>query len=338
MRFDVERRALLTCALAVALVLGLIGLGPATSRAEGPPPPQSTMVFGFGWNVGDARARFDGSEHFGFGPAANGMAAAGALAQGTLQVNFTASAVAGTQTIAHLFSSENPSHGATLSLVGSSLRWQVTGASGVLLERTVPVALTAGEPHQVHVVVGNGHTWIHLDASPVLFTDGAPFMADFGLDSVHVGQRNAGDGVWTDGFTGTIQRLVITDGRVTSPEMQGIAPDNDSINRFPVALDDLETIRDQLLAPDKETPSTWVFTGDSITHGTLWTYGFRSARPPSRSASPGWSRLPACQTRDWYCCPSSPPMSPPPAARRATPSNWPVRSGPSAPSDELPSP
>lgn len=48
-----------------------------------------------------------------------------------------------------------------------------------------------------------------------------------------------------------------------------------ALNRFPVGLGDFTTLGAEL-APARTGNRTWVFTGDSITHGNVHTYGVRT--------------------------------------------------------------
>lgn len=276
MRFIEERLPLAFCLLATALLLAAFGFDQPSARAEEPASSQSTLVLGFGWAPGQPDSAFDGTEHRGYGPEADGMADAAALSKGTIQVNFIPSNTTGTQTIAHLFSSADSDDGAVLSLEGDSLRWQMSSGGEELIDETIDAKVTPGEAHQVHIVVDRGYLWIHLDASPVYFGASDDFLSSIqGLDSIHVAARAAADAQWTDFFTGTINRIAITDGRMTTAEMQGIDAAESTINRYPVSLPDLAALH-ELLQDDRTEPATWVFTGDSITHGALHTYGYRS--------------------------------------------------------------
>ncbi|MDO5734835.1 MAG: GDSL-type esterase/lipase family protein, partial [Propionibacteriaceae bacterium] len=276
MRFTEERRRIAASLLAIAILLTTFSLGQASARAEGSSATQSNLVFGFGWAPSDPNRVFDGTQHRGYGPGAAGMSAVASLSKGTIQVNFTPTNTSGIQTIAHLFSSADPADGAVLSLEGSSLRWRMTSGGTTLVDETIDAKVVPGEAHQIHIVVDRGYLWIHLDASPVHFGASDAFLSSVQeLDSVHVGGRAVDGTTWTDFFTGNIVRLAVTDGRMTPAEMQGIDAAASSINRYPVALPDLAALSG-LLQDDRAEPATWVFTGDSITHGALHTYGYRS--------------------------------------------------------------
>lgn len=254
-----------TTIVALALILGA-WVATAQSSAEA----AVRQTLGWGYAAGAATAEFDGTRHHGLYNSTHAdVTGSAALSEGTIQVSFTPKRSTGVQTLAHFFNSAAPDAGAVLATDGRSLVWKV-GASQV----TVPVELALNQPHQVHVTVAEGRLRIFLDASPVHFGDSIGFLSSVtGMNSFDIGGRNtSGQNGYADFYTGTLQRLSVLTGPLTTTQMRTV---DQALNRFPVGLGDFTTLGAEL-APARTGNRTWVFTGDSITHGNVHTYDVRT--------------------------------------------------------------
>lgn len=284
MRFKVERRFLTAGLIALAMILSLAGLGQTQARADATEPPRPTA--GFRFTMQDSPTHqysktFTGSQVRGFANNTSpDMVDAAAATKGTIQATFTPGKVTGTQTLVHFRNSAAPAQNASIQLVDSSLRWVLNGTAGNLVDVTVPVDITAGEQHQLHITVERGYLWIFLDASPVYFAPSSAFLSSIGgLNSIEVGGRyDATTSAWTDHLTGQIIRFSLNSGYMTNAQMRTVSPASlgvNGINTHPVELDDYAALEAHF-DPAKTDPTNWVITGDSITHGALHTNGYRS--------------------------------------------------------------
>ncbi|MFF2777445.1 GDSL-type esterase/lipase family protein [Streptomyces sp. NPDC058052] len=124
-----------------------------------------------------------------------------------------------------------------------------------------------GALHTLAITVTGTGTTFYADGRPVFTTDQAHFFGSAsGLTALHVARNLDSDhpgGEWF--YTGTIQRVAVYDRALSQPEIAA-----ESVR---VDLADLGRISTIL---NSDTPAVWLATGDSITHGALWTDGWRS--------------------------------------------------------------
>ncbi|MFD4338047.1 GDSL-type esterase/lipase family protein [Streptomyces anulatus] len=124
-----------------------------------------------------------------------------------------------------------------------------------------------GALHTVAIAVDGTGTTFYADGRPVLTTPQAHFYGGAsGLTALNIARNLDGDhpgGEWF--YTGAIQRVAVYDRALTEQEIA-----TESVR---VDLADFGRISSIL---NSDTPAVWLTTGDSITHGALWTNGWRS--------------------------------------------------------------
>ncbi|MEU0909770.1 GDSL-type esterase/lipase family protein [Streptomyces althioticus] len=161
----------------------------------------------------------------------------------------------------------DPSSEVFFGLAGGALQFVVRDKASVKVNRLTRTMYDDGEWHTFAVTVSAGGTTFHADGRPVLtLANTAFFSAVSGMASVNVGRNvdsTSPGGEWF--YTGGIRRVSVYDRVLTQAELQAESA------RVDVA--DFGTISTIL---NSDTPANWVITGDSITHGALYTYGWRS--------------------------------------------------------------
>lgn len=160
-----------------------------------------------------------------------------------------------------------PSSEVFLGLAGGALQFVVRDRGAVLVNRLTRTMYDDGAWHTFAVTVSGQGTTFHADGRPVLTLANTRFFSAVpGLASVNVG-RNVDSthpgGEWF--YTGGIRRVAVYDRVLTQAELQA-----ESVR---VDLADFGALSGIL---NSDTPANWVITGDSITHGALWTNGWRS--------------------------------------------------------------
>ncbi|MEV7019746.1 GDSL-type esterase/lipase family protein [Streptomyces sp. NPDC093991] len=160
-----------------------------------------------------------------------------------------------------------PSSEVFLGLAGGALQFVVRERGAVLVNRLTRTMYDDGAWHTFAVTVSGQGTTFHADGRPVLTLANTRFFSAVpGLASANVG-RNVDSthpgGEWF--YTGGIRRVAVYDRVLTQAELQA-----ESVR---VDLADFGALSGIL---NSDTPATWVITGDSITHGALWTNGWRS--------------------------------------------------------------
>ncbi|MPV48458.1 hypothetical protein GCG21_00225 [Pseudactinotalea sp. HY160] len=273
-------RSLVALASAVGLLMGVTAVtagatGPTAPPAAPPqaqaaaPAPTPSMTFGWGLNaedrVFDGTAVLDRSVNVGL---------VDSLESGSFQVAFATTATDASTLLALSDTTRDDSH-LTLGLDDAGrLTYRVVRAGAVLTDVVSPGAFNDGSPHLVQVAVAGSRVTIDVDASPVLSAAGTAFAAAVpGANSFTFGGRlSASDPVGTDLFTGTIWRVTAYDQPLGSADLAAQA----GAKGIPAeaVLPDVGAVRNLLADPDAD--DTLVFTGDSITHGALWTFGWRS--------------------------------------------------------------
>ncbi|MFJ8187839.1 GDSL-type esterase/lipase family protein [Streptomyces sp. NPDC096105] len=160
-----------------------------------------------------------------------------------------------------------PSSEVFLGLAGGALQFVVRDRGAVLVNRLTRTMYDDGAWHTFAVTVSGQSTTFHADGRPVLTLANTRFFSAVpGLASVNVG-RNVDSthpgGEWF--YTGGIRRVAVYDRVLTQAELQA--------ESARVDLTDFGALSGIL---NSDTPANWVITGDSITHGALWTNGWRS--------------------------------------------------------------
>ncbi|MER5552409.1 GDSL-type esterase/lipase family protein [Streptomyces sp. NPDC002793] len=189
------------------------------------------------------------------------------LSTGTILVTFRTTSHNQAMTLISASDPSAPSSNLTLNLTGGALRFSVRQKGAVLLDVTTRTRYDDGRQHTVAVTVSGTRTLVHAGGQAVFDTATRPFFGSVsGLTALTLGGNLDSDhpsGEWF--FTGTIERAAVW-GRVLGTEelvAQCPRPVVADHGRISTAL-------------NSNTPATWLFTGDSITHGALHTNGWRS--------------------------------------------------------------
>ncbi|MFE0651980.1 GDSL-type esterase/lipase family protein [Streptomyces sp. NPDC059534] len=124
-----------------------------------------------------------------------------------------------------------------------------------------------GALHTVAVTVSATGTTFHADGRPVFATGHAHFFGGApGLTALNIARNVDSDhpgGEWF--YTGTIARVAVYDRTLSEQEIasESVRLDLADFGRISAIL-------------NSGTPAVWLITGDSITHGAVWTNGWRS--------------------------------------------------------------
>ncbi|MFD4034473.1 GDSL-type esterase/lipase family protein [Streptomyces sp. NPDC058637] len=246
-----RRRSMLLAAGAAALAGPLAGRASAASLS-GPLVDHSTVT------VLNGAERVDLSSRAG---------AVAPLATGTVLVTFRTTSHNAAMTLISASDPAVPSSNLTLALQGGALQFSVRQQSSVLVDFTTRTRYDDGRQHTVAVTVDSTGTRLHAGGRAVFDTVKRPFFSSVsGLTALTLGANLDSDhrsGEWF--FTGTIERAAVWGRVLDAAELVAQCP-------RPVVADHgrISTIL------NSNTPATWVFTGDSITHGALHTHGWRS--------------------------------------------------------------
>ncbi|WP_326791725.1 GDSL-type esterase/lipase family protein [Streptomyces sp. NBC_00841] len=189
------------------------------------------------------------------------------LKSGTILVTFRTTSRAQAMT---LLSASDPTHTAsniTLSVSAGALQFSARD-KGVLQDNHLTRTMyDDGEWHTAAVTVSGGTTTFYADGRPVhSVASGTFFSKVSGLTSLNIARNVDSDhpgGEWF--FTGGIRRVAVYQHALTKQQVaeQSVRVDLADFGRIATIL-------------NSDTPATWVVTGDSITHGALWTNGWRS--------------------------------------------------------------
>ncbi|MFI1959223.1 GDSL-type esterase/lipase family protein [Streptomyces althioticus] len=161
----------------------------------------------------------------------------------------------------------DPSSEVFLGLAGGALQFVVRDRASVKVNRLTRTMYDDGEWHTFAVTVSAGGTTFYADGRPVLTLASTAFFSTVsGMASVNVGRNvdsTSPGGEWF--YTGGIRRVSVYDRVLTPAELRA-----ESVR---VDVADFGTVSTIL---NSDAPANWVITGDSITHGALYTYGWRS--------------------------------------------------------------
>lgn len=246
-----RRRSLLLAAGAATLSTQLAG------RAFG--AASSGPLFDHGTAVD-----LDGSEHVDLSSQAAALAP---LTTGTILVTFRTTSHNEAMTLISASDPTAASSHLTLGLSGGALQFSVRQKGAVLVNVMTRTRYDDGQQHTVAVTVDSTHARIHMGGRVVFETQSHPFFGSVsGLTALTLGANRDSEHPGGEWFcTGTIERAAVWDRVLDESELVGQSPRP--------ALADLGRISTIL---NSNTPATWVFTGDSITHGALHTNGWRS--------------------------------------------------------------
>ncbi|MDI3424172.1 GDSL-type esterase/lipase family protein [Streptomyces luteolus] len=189
------------------------------------------------------------------------------LSAGTILVTFKTTNRAQAMTLLSASDPTNTASNITLSISDGALQFSARN-KGVLQQNHMTRTLyDDGQWHTAAVAVSGGRTTFYADGRPVhSVAPGTFFSKISGLTSLNIARNVDSDhpgGEWF--FTGSIRRVAVYDQALTERQMatQSVRVDVADFGRISAIL-------------NSDTPATWVVTGDSITHGALWTQGWRS--------------------------------------------------------------
>ncbi|MHC3462760.1 GDSL-type esterase/lipase family protein [Streptomyces flavovirens] len=246
-----RRRSVLLAAGAAALTGPMAGRAFAASRS-GPLVDHGTAV------------DLDGSGQVDLSSQVGALAP---LTTGTVLVTFRTTSHNQAMTLISASDPTTPSSNLTLNLSGGALQFSVRRRGAVLVDVMTRTRYDDGRQHTVAVTVDATGTRLHAGGQMVFETAGRPFFGSVsGLTALTLGANRDSDhpsGEWF--FTGTVERAAVWDRVLDAGELVAQCP-------RPVVADHgrISTIL------NSDTPATWVFTGDSITHGAQHTNGWRS--------------------------------------------------------------
>ncbi|MFB6899888.1 GDSL-type esterase/lipase family protein [Streptomyces hydrogenans] len=189
------------------------------------------------------------------------------LASGTLLATFATTSRNLAMTLISASDPTRPSTDVTLCVSAGRLQFSVRDNGTVKQNHLTRTMYDDGLPHTVAVTVSAAGTTFHADGRPVLTVPQAHFFgAAPGLGALNVARNLDSDhpgGEWF--YTGTIQRVAVWDRVLTQTEIatESVRVDLADAGRISTIL-------------NSDTPAVWLTTGDSITHGALWTSGWRS--------------------------------------------------------------
>nr|WP_237521588.1 GDSL-type esterase/lipase family protein [Streptomyces sp. SID4921] len=195
---------------------------------------------------------------------------AGALAPlttGTVLVTFRTTSHNEAMTLISASDPAVPSSNLTLNLSGGALQFSVRQQGAVLVNVMTRTRYDDGRRHTVAVTVDSTGTRLHAGGRVVFETKAHPFLSSVsGLTALTLGANRDSDhpsGEWL--FTGTVERAAVWDRVLDAGELVAQCPRPEVADHGRIS-----TIL------NSDTPATWLFTGDSITHGALHTNGWRS--------------------------------------------------------------
>ncbi|MEU8710400.1 GDSL-type esterase/lipase family protein [Streptomyces sp. NPDC048565] len=247
-----RRRSLLLAAAGAAALSGPLAGRAFAAAGSGPLMDHRTAV------------DLDGGEHVDLSAQAGALAP---LTTGTILVTFRTTHHDEAMTLISASDPTAPSSDLALGLSGGALQFSVRQQGTVLINVMTRTRYDDGQQHTVAVTVDSSGARLHAGGQVVFETKGHPFFGSVsGLAALTLGANLDSDhpsGEWF--FTGAVERAAVWDRVLDASELVAQCP-------RPVVADHgrISTIL------NSNTPATWLFTGDSITHGALHTNGWRS--------------------------------------------------------------
>ncbi|MFF9912406.1 GDSL-type esterase/lipase family protein [Streptomyces sp. NPDC013457] len=189
------------------------------------------------------------------------------LAAGTILVTFGTTSRNPGMTLVSASDPTRPGTYVAVCVSAGRLQFSVRGNGIVKQNHLTRTMYDDGLPHTVAITVNSGGTTFYADGRRVLTTPQANFFAGAAnLTALNIARNVDSEHLGGTGFyTGTIKRVAVY-GRVLSAR---------EVASVSVRLDlvDFGTLSSIL---NSSAPAVWLTTGDSITHGALWTNGWRS--------------------------------------------------------------
>ncbi|MEU2678476.1 GDSL-type esterase/lipase family protein [Streptomyces sp. NPDC007107] len=245
-----RRRSVLLAAGAAALAGPLAGR--ASAASAGPLVDHTTAV------------DLDGTSYVDLSSWAGAPAP---LTTGTVLVTFRTTSHNEAMTLISASDPAVPSSNLTLNLSGGALQFSVRQQGAVLINVMTRTRYDDGRRHTVAVTVDSTGTRLHAGGRVVFETKARPFFGSVsGLTALTLGANRDSDhpsGEWF--LTGTVERAAVWDRVLDAGELVAQCPRPEVADHGRIS-----TIL------NSDTPATWLFIGDSITHGALHTNGWRS--------------------------------------------------------------
>ncbi|MDI3408950.1 GDSL-type esterase/lipase family protein [Streptomyces cavernicola] len=194
-------------------------------------------------------------------------AAVAGLKAGTILVTFRTTSRAQAMTLVSASDKTQAAGNITLSVSAGVLQFSVRDKGVLKQNHLTRTRYDDGEWHTAAITVADGATTFYADGQPVHTTASGYFFSHVsGLTSLNIARNVDSEhpgGEWF--FTGGIRRVAVYGHTLTAQQIasQSVRTDLADFGRIAAAL-------------NSDTPATWLFTGDSITHGALWTDGWRS--------------------------------------------------------------
>lgn len=189
------------------------------------------------------------------------------LNSGTILATFSTTSRKLAMTLISASDATRPATDVTACVTAGRLQFSVRHDGVVKQNHLTRTMYDDGELHTVAITVSATGTTFYADGRPVLTTSQANFFGSAsGLTALNIARNLDGDhpgGEWF--YTGSIKRVAVYDRALSEQEVAA-----ESVR---VDLADLGRISAVL---NSDTPAVWLTTGDSITHGALWTNGWRS--------------------------------------------------------------
>ncbi|MCT4351983.1 GDSL-type esterase/lipase family protein [Streptomyces sp. Je 1-79] len=189
------------------------------------------------------------------------------LPSGTILATFSTTSRNPAMTLVSASDRTKPATDVTVCVSAGRLQFSVRDNGVVKQNHLTRTMYDDGTFHTVAITVTGSGTTFYADGRPVLTTGQSNFFGSVSpltalniarnLDSEHPGGESF--------YTGTIKRVAVYNRALS---MQEVAAESVRVD-----LADLGTISSIL---NSGTPAVWLTTGDSITHGALWTNGWRS--------------------------------------------------------------
>jgi lysophospholipase L1-like esterase len=246
----VRRRSLLLATGTTALVAALGGRAAAATSA---PVVDHT-----------APVDLDGTEYVDLSADVGRVAP---LGTGTVLVTFRSTGHRQAMTLLSASDPAEPSSNITLNLSAGCLQWSARENGAVLVDVRTRTRYDDGVTHTAAITVDGTWTRLWINGRAVFDTRQPHFFRSIGgLSALGIGRNVDSDhpgGEWF--WTGRIERAAVWDRVLTEAELgaQSVRTDVPDMGRIATIL-------------NSNTPATWLFTGDSITHGALHTHGWRS--------------------------------------------------------------
>ncbi|MFE5615775.1 GDSL-type esterase/lipase family protein [Streptomyces sp. NPDC056524] len=190
-----------------------------------------------------------------------------ALAAGTILATFSTTSRNTAMTLVSASDPTRPATDVAVCVSAGRLQFSVRSNGAVKQNHLTRTMYDDGMPHTVAITVNSSGTTFYADGRRVLTTGQANFFAGAApLTALNIARNVDSEHPGGAGFyTGTIKRVAVYDRVLSAREVAAVSVRLDLV--------DFGTLSSIL---NSSTPAVWLTTGDSITHGALWTNGWRS--------------------------------------------------------------